>query len=245
MRRAIFYIVLGFLFLITGCASQNLFVATQPYSVDQLLNDSIQNEHVIVPDDKVSVSIWGHDDLSVGSVFSIYNSNEVYGKWLLVDKAGYVNLPQLGKTRFSGMSVQSLTDSLTQAYSQYLKKPVVVVKVLNKQVTILGEVIKPGNFNLEKEVYYIPEVIGMAGGFDFYADKSEILLIRTSNETEQTYKLDLTGFNEQMLRNITLKSGDVIYVPARKSKIIDKRSNTLIPVASFLSALAVLSTLVF
>jgi len=164
---------------------------------------------------------------------------------LLVDKAGYVNLPQLGKTRFSGMSVQSLTDSLTQAYSQYLKKPVVVVKVLNKQVTILGEVIKPGNFNLEKEVYYIPEVIGMAGGFDFYADKSEILLIRTSNETEQTYKLDLTGFNEQMLRNITLKSGDVIYVPARKSKIIDKRSNTLIPVASFLSALAVLSTLVF
>jgi polysaccharide export outer membrane protein len=225
--------------MLSSCRTRNLFI-NKEYKhspVDSTLFILPPNyEHVIAPDDKVSVSIWNHDDLSVGSLFSIYNANEVYGRWILVDIDGYIELPELGKTKLGGLTVTQAEKKLSIMFSEYILKPVIVVKVMNREITVLGQVRTPGVYPLEKERYTIAEMIGQAQGINFYGDGERVKLIRDGKD----YLIDLTNMDDINSNNVIVKDGDVIYVPTRKGEILDKKSPTLIPFASFITALAII-----
>ena len=81
--------------LFSSCANLNIYPSTDSAAIESLLKNNIYRP-IIQIDDKISVSIWNHTDMSVGSVFGIYNSNEVFGKWLLVSKDSTVFLPKIG-----------------------------------------------------------------------------------------------------------------------------------------------------
>ena len=95
----------------------------------ELVKSDTVHYQTIKTDDKISLSIWNHDDMSIGSVFSIYNSNEAYGKWVLVDKAGFVSFPKIGKVKVSGLNCPQAADTLQALFAKYLVDPIIVVKV--------------------------------------------------------------------------------------------------------------------
>ena len=64
--------------LLYSCKTVNLFEGEQNHSAFKHIDHNYQ--HVLAPDDKISISVWNHDDLSIGSSFSIYNTNESFGK---------------------------------------------------------------------------------------------------------------------------------------------------------------------
>ena len=235
-------IIISIVCLFSSCATQNLFHRENTSSYASLDSLALQGsaQHTIRPDDKISVSIWNHDDLSIGSIFGIYNSNEVYGKWVLVDQAGYISLPKIGRVNVNGMTVTACEAKLRTAYAEYIREPIIVVKVLNREVTVLGEVKSPGVFLLEKEKNTLFETIGRAGGLDFYANKKEVKFIRNEKE----YLLDLTKMEDFEQNNLVLQSGDIIYVPTRKGKTLDKKAPTLLPIASILTTVVVILTFI-
>ena len=67
-------------------------------------------QYRIRKDDKITISVWGQDELSVGSCYGIYNSNEVYGKWLMVDENGNIELPKLGSMKVLNVTLIELKD---------------------------------------------------------------------------------------------------------------------------------------
>lgn len=222
--------------LLQGCATQDLFesnVNRDKVSEVLLVPEAI---HYLKPDDKISVSIWGHDDLSVGSIFGIYSSNEVYGKWVLINQNGEAVLPKLGSVCLYGLTTEGAASILRELYGEFIVKPIIVVKVLNREVTILGEVGTPGNYLLEKESNSLIEIIGRAGGMNFYSNKKEVKLIRNNVE----YYFDLTKMEDFSLNNINLQSGDVLYIPSRKGKMIDKKAPTLIPFTSVITTIGLM-----
>ena len=235
-------ITLFLLFLVViatqSCSTQNLFQVgeTPPTLPADSLTLEKEHLHRLGPDDKVSVSIWNHNDLSVGSIFGIYNSNEVYGKWVMVRQNGEVTLPKIGNVKIGGLTTEEAAERLQKSYSKFIVDPIIVVKVLNREVTVLGEVLTPGTYLLEKEENTLFEMIGMAGGLDFYAEKRKVKLIRKGKE----YLLDLTNMDEFEANNITLHSGDIVYIPTRKGKILDKKAPTLIPFAGAITTIAVI-----
>jgi polysaccharide export outer membrane protein len=77
-------------------------------------------EYKIRKDDKITLSVWGQDDLSVGSVYGIYNSNEVYGKWLLVDINGNIEIPRLGTTNVIGKTIPELKEEIKTKLKKWL-----------------------------------------------------------------------------------------------------------------------------
>jgi ActR/RegA family two-component response regulator len=91
--RKTFFRIFQLLFALlslSSCASPRILMpessAQQPAN-DRISNPSFGNyKHHIQIDDKLSTSVRGHDNLSIGSLFGIYNSNEVYGKWVLLGK---------------------------------------------------------------------------------------------------------------------------------------------------------------
>jgi polysaccharide export outer membrane protein len=235
---------LGFIIailLLTSCKTQNLFEGTyNPGDNTELLITKRTYSYQIRPDDKITLSIWGHDDLSIGSIFGIYNSNDVYGKWQLVDKNGMITFPKLGPFKIGGLTRDEAARQLSELYSEYLVDPIIVVKVLNMQFTVLGGVQDPGTYTMEKESLSLVEVFGRSGGFDFYADRSIIKLIRDPLDNPREYFLDLTEMSEYEKNNILIIPDDIIYVQVKNSKTMDKRSTTLIAFATIISAGAVL-----
>jgi len=237
LRPTLLLIVITLLF--NSCAYQNIFDTNQQNNIAELLTLDSTYEHRITVDDKLSISVWNHDNMSIGSLFGIYNSNEVYGKWVLVDAAGYIMVPKIGRVRLGGLTCIEAANTLTALYSNTLVDPNLVVKVLNKDVTILGEVRTPGKYIIEKERNTLTEIIGNAQGFEFYADKKKIQLIRNN----KSYQIDFTKLVDSNYQ-ILVQAGDVINVPTKRGKSIDKKAPTIIPFASAFTALAVIVSLI-
>ncbi|MEM9024227.1 MAG: polysaccharide biosynthesis/export family protein, partial [Bacteroidota bacterium] len=182
---------------------------------------------------KIAMSIWDHADLSIGSIYGIYNSNEVYGKWVLVNEDGTASFPKIGRIPVQGLTVPELEDTLTAHYSRFIVDPVITARILNREVTVLGEVREPGNFILEKERNTLAEVLGRAGGMNFYANKKNVQLIRNHRE----YRIDLTSLSLDQGHDLVLRDGDLVHIPARKGQTVDRKAPILIPVTSVITAL--------
>jgi polysaccharide export outer membrane protein len=225
----------------TSCATQNILQKDPSIKEDPSVFALDTNyQYTIRQDDKISISVWDHDDLSVGSIYGIYNSNEVYGKWLLVDVHGNISVPQLGELHAEGQTVAEMEQQLRSAYSKFIKTPVVEVKVLNKEVTILGDVKTPGKFLLEKEHNTLLDILGKAGDFDFYADRTQVTVVRDVAGAPKSVTVDLSQLKNYSSSNVYLQPGDVVYVPSRKSKVWDKRSGSIIIPATAIITTAVL-----
>lgn len=245
MNRLIYFFSAIAALLLASCKTQNLVVQEksntrfQHEQPDSAFLFDQQYEYRIRKDDKVSVSFWGNDDLSVGSVYGIYNSNEVYGKWLLVDARGNITLPRLGNFRVEGRSVVELEDSLVVAYKKWLVNPVIEVKVLNKEITILGELRNPGKYVVERDNNTLLDLVSLAGGYEFYANLRSIKVIRQQGNSVKMVNVDLTRCEDYLNRNIQLHPGDLVVVPSKKNKEFDKRISTIIPLASSTTAAAI------
>jgi polysaccharide biosynthesis/export protein len=226
-----------------GCTAQHLFNKNESLSTlvvgdTAWFKNDPNYEYSIRKDDKITISVWNHDDLSVGSLYGIYNSNEVYGKWLMVDAAGNIPVPHIGVVNVGGLTIRQAKDTLVKRYSALVVNPVLEVKVLNKDVTVLGEVKTPGNYLLEKENNSLVELIGRAGDFEFYADRKHIQVLRMADGLQRKITVNLTGRDQKFETNIQLHPHDIVVIPSRRGKMWDKKSGSVIPVASVISALA-------
>jgi polysaccharide export outer membrane protein len=227
--------------LLTSCAPQNILKADASIKEDPAVFQLDSNyQYRIRKDDKVSISVWDHDDLSVGSIYGIYNSNEVYGKWLLVDINGNISVPQVGEVHAAGMSVVEMEDYLRKSYGKFIKTPIVEVKVLNREVSVIGEVKSPGKFLLEKERYTLIDALSRAGDFDFYANRSEVKVVRNVDGQPKSVTVNLSELKNYSTSNIYLQPGDVVYVPSRKVKVWDKRAGSVIIPATAIITTALL-----
>ncbi len=241
--------LVGACLLLVSCATQNILTTETPSFKEKKIIDSLFTadtayEYKIRKDDKINISVWNNDDLSVGSIFGIYNSNEVYGKWLLVDMAGNITVPKLGEVHVLGLTIREAKEQLRTNFSKWIVNPVVELKVLNKEVTLLGELKTPGKYQLEKERNTLLELIGKAGDFELYADKRKIQVVRIINNNPVTKIIDMTKMSNYADANLALYPGDIVYVPSRKGKVWDKRAGAVIvPVATAISAAVLLGKL--
>lgn len=233
------------LILLSSCGNYNLLQRTlaEKESTEVFPNweDLITIEpeqYVLKTNDKISLSIWNNDDLSVGSVFGKYNSNEVFGKWLLINQAGNVSLPQIGMVELSDLSIQEAENKLSNLYVKEIVNPIIILKVLNREITVLGEVQNAGNYLLEKNYYTLTEVLGMAGGLGSFANTKELSIVRDQIE----YQVDLTETSSSDLQKIAIRTGDLIYVPHQKGKDFVQKSPALIPVTSVITAIVLVLT---
>ncbi|WP_068943326.1 polysaccharide biosynthesis/export family protein [Chryseobacterium timonianum] len=233
-------ILLFLLLLLSSCKTQNLFEEKKPTEnkADFKYQDTYQYQ--IRKDDKITLSVWGQDDLSVGSVYGIYNSNEVYGKWLLVDKNGNIELPRLGTTYVVGKTIPELKEEIKDKLKRWLVTPIVDIKVVNKEITVLGEVKSPAVIHVDKDQNTLMEIISESGGFESYANLKSVKILRQEGENVRVTNIDMTTPGDFSYQNTQLHPGDFVIVPSKKSKDFDKRISTIIPFATAATAATLL-----
>jgi polysaccharide export outer membrane protein len=236
-----------FIFLILAalslpsCMTHNLMVEETFYSPDSLLFVSPQlKEHVIKAGDKIAYSFYNHDDLSVGSVFSESHSGYETGKWITVNAMGAIPIPGLGRFPVRGLTETEAELLIESRVKDKILSPMLMLRVVNKKFSVLGEVKSSGYHDLEKDQITILEAIAIAGGTKYPADKKKVRLIRDG----KTYIIDLTRFKNYELANVLIKSDDMIIVPSRRFGDLSKGITVLLPIASTLSAAALIISLI-
>ena len=196
-------------------------------------------QYSIRTDDKINISVWGQDELSVGSTYGIYNSNEVYGKYLMVDANGNIEVPKVGTMNVRDLTLIELKDSLKTLFSEWIVTPVVDIKILNKDITVLGEVRDPGVFKVDKNQNSLFELLAKSGGIEDYANLKYVKVFRQEGPNVRVATINLRDYGLYFAQNIQLIPSDIVVVPSKKYKEFDRRISVIIPFTSAVTSAAI------
>ena len=138
----------------------------------------------------------------------------------MVEADGKVKLPFLGSIQAEGLTRLQFEAFLTEKLKDYTKNPVVNVRFLNYNFSVLGEVAKPGRFNMVNERTTIFDALGMAGDITEMGKRENILFVREVNGKREFARINLLSKDIFDSPFFYLKTNDVIYVEPVKTRFI-------------------------
>lgn len=156
----------------------------------------------------------------------------------LVDDAGEIDFPVIGKIKIAGLSQEEVRTLLRQKLADYLKDPIINIRLRNFTVTILGEVNRPGTYPVNGEQITILEALGLAGDLTIKAIRDNVMVIRDFDGTKVYTRINLLDKNAMNSPVYYLTQNDVVYVEPNKSAItassLDNRATIAISIVSIL-----------
>ena len=208
------YLILLFL-LVASCSNSKVLFRNIPENIKVKIPEA-----VITYGDLIDVNISSLNNQStsifspttLGKIGAIRNAEARKLDGYLVDGMGNIDLPILGKIKALGLTCSSLSESIKLKLKEYVQNPNVRTKILNFRVSILGEVAKPGTFEVINQSISFTELISRAGDFNKNADPTKVMIIRSSNDEIETRYLDLTSHEFLNSEYYFLKQNDKIYV---------------------------------
>lgn len=158
---------------------------------------------VIGSDDVLSIGVWKEADLT---------------KIVPVRTDGKITLPLIGEVTAAGRTPLQLQEEITGKLKGYITDPqvsVIVQEIRSLKFNILGQVNKPGTYQLSTGMTIV-DAIAVAGGFRDFAKKKGIYILRqggtdADNRINFNYQDFIKGKTKQP--NVALKSRDTIVVP--------------------------------
>lgn len=143
------------------------------------------------------------------------------GSSYLVDKAGNIELPLIGKAQVAGLTLDGAKDVLRAKYAEYYKSFSLNLNFLNHYITVLGEVANPGTFNISSaNKITIFDALGYAGDITVFGKKENVLLIRDSSDNQKhIVRLDLNSKRIVSSPYFFMKENDMLYVEPGKNKL--------------------------
>ncbi len=162
-------------------------------------------DYKIQPSDVLSITVYQQPDLTTKT---------------RVSADGYITFPLLVKVYCLDMSADQLTHKLKELLEKdYLVNAQVAVFIEQyhpRQVTVIGEVIRPGKYEMpaEKKITLM-DAIALAGGFTKEAALNSTTVLRTENGKEKVIRVkvkDIT-IKGQKADDVVLEPGDIVNIP--------------------------------
>jgi len=162
-------------------------------------DDSENGDYMITPDDVLEISVYGEPDLSTS---------------VKVSRDGTIGYPLLGNIKAGGLSTRQLERSITDLLEQdYMVNPQVKVFIKEySKISILGEVEKPGSYQLEENLT-LTQAIALAGGFNDSADTAKVKIIRSrGNGEDRIIEVNFDDILNKKIQDSEIRPSDKIVV---------------------------------
>ncbi len=156
----------------------------------------------------------------------------------LVKKDGTIDFPELGAISVKGKSTKEVQRFLEKELQDYLKNPIVSVRLINYKFTVLGEVNRPGTYEIIEENYTLLQALGQAGGLTINGKRKNVLVIRHKDGERIAKRIDLTSSDWMNSPFYFVKQNDQIYVEPNNPQV--KRAGFIGNASTVLSALSVI-----
>jgi polysaccharide biosynthesis/export protein len=160
-------------------------------------------DYKLGPGDAIRVQVYQNPDLMVEA---------------RVSETGSISYPLVGNVALGGLSIGQAESRIAQALrsSNILKAPqvnIVLLQVRGNQVSVLGQVNKPGRFPLETFNVRVSDMLAAAGGVTPTGD--DVLVVsgaRDGTPFRKTIDIPALFAGTRPADDIVLASGDTIYV---------------------------------
>jgi polysaccharide biosynthesis/export protein len=160
-------------------------------------------QYRLAPGDVIRITVFQSTDLTLDA---------------RVNEAGVISYPLLGSVALGGLTLpqaeKRIVDGLRDG--NFVKQPqvsILVTQVRGHQVSVLGQVGRPGRFPLEQADTKLTDIIATAGGINTTGADTVIVVGRRNG---QPYRAEFdmqTLFNsDQRSGDLTLQTGDVVWV---------------------------------
>ena len=223
-------LVLSIALLFSSCVSQRNveYLRDSQHKDYNAFNEAKVADYKLKPKDELFIQIKSLDDPStnVFQQLGVQESGSMgyiqpYGASLMaymVDKAGYVQLPVLGNIYVEDKSIPQVSMILQDSLNHILSKPTVTVKLVNRFVSVLGEVQRPGHFSYSQEKFTIFDAIGLAGDITDYGNRNEVILARNEDGKNLRINIDLTSSNLMASPYYYIRPNDMVYIKPMPKK---------------------------
>jgi polysaccharide export outer membrane protein len=159
--------------------------------------------YIIGPSDVLAINVWKEPDIS---------------RSVPVRSDGKISLPLVGELQAGGQTPKQLEQDITKKLASYIAEPEVTVMVQeskSQRINILGQVARPGAYQLTSSMTVL-DAIATAGGFKDFAKQKSIYILRQSSDGKQArlpfnYKDVIKGKNTE--QNVRLEARDTVVVP--------------------------------
>ncbi len=174
-----------------------------------------RSQKLIMPFDKLYVRVLSIDP-QVNQIFNAAEemrygtSNAIIG--YLVDESGNINFPFVGNINVGGLTTAEASDSIQEALSAYVANTSIVVKYVDNQVTVMGEVQRQGVYQFTQDKLTIYDALGLGGGITRYGNRKNIILIRNEGDKIMHYRLNLSDSKITNKEYYYILPNDVIVV---------------------------------
>jgi polysaccharide biosynthesis/export protein len=199
---ATFCFVVTLLVLVASTGCQKTLPPSAPIETR-----TVATEFLLGPEDVLEVVVWRNQDLS---------------RTVVVRPDGMISMPIIGDVQAAGLTPDQLGERITKRLKDFKENPSVSVSVKEVNsytVFLLGEVAKPGKYQL-KSYTTILQAISMAGGFTPFASKNKLQVVRRSmNGDGAWHEVRLTMPYDDILSGrgdpeyFMIKAGDTIVIP--------------------------------
>ena len=109
---------------------------------------------------------------------------------------------------------------------------------MNFQVSIIGEVNKPGTYTIMDERVSLPQLLALAGDLTIFGERRNVQIFRMENGEKKYYTVDLTSPEIFYSPNFYLQQNDLVYVQPNgtkvRSAIMSQNLSLVISSATFL-----------
>jgi polysaccharide export outer membrane protein len=139
-----------------------------------------------------------------------------------VSPEGNIVVPQVGIVSVQGLSLEEAQEKIRLSLSRIVVNPMLVVSLATPrpvQVTISGEVFRPGIYGIASSIPRVADALLTAGGSTIGADLRQVQVRRRLMDGSTiAQNIDLYGTlqNDGSLPSLRLQDGDAIIVPRRE-----------------------------
>ena len=181
-----------------------------PATPAQKASPAAPDNYVLAPGDQIEITIFGEPDLT---------------RTVAIKPDGVIALPLVNQVKASGKTAAQLESELTRLYSKFLKKPsisIIVRQFRMDRVYVMGEVAKPGRYDLTDDMTVL-DAVTLAGGPSDRGNLDGLQVGRIENGKSKVIpiKLDQMIQAKNGAQNLKLQNGDLIYVPRRGMTLLE------------------------
>lgn len=142
----------------------------------------------------------------------------IYLQTTTIDEEGCVEMPLVGKILVKNLTVDEAKDKLQKAVNTYINGSMLVVKLANFNLTLLGEVSRPGMYKIYQSQINLFEAVAMAGNMTNFAKRNEVRIIRQTDNGSEIVTVDMGQADILSSPYYYLKPNDIVYVEPLKLK---------------------------
>lgn len=193
-------------------------------------------------------SYVSYNALASSERFSSSANGDISVQTRTVAADGTLEMPIIGKVQCNGKTRTELALEIARLIREgnYIPDPSVNVQFVDMKITVMGEVTRPGQYDIVNDEVSLLDALALAGDMTIYGVREEVAVIRKVNDKSMITYINLLSKDALSSPCYYLQPNDVIYVKPNRFKAanaeINQNRTFWISIVSTLVSVATLAT---